>query len=210
MKGWSTPRQLRSGNRGSRARGRGAHAHGSTATFWLRKAEPDRTVSRRLSIRSALSASSVPRAPTTPSSVGTIDHLPMMVSLRSPRCRGRRWSASSGGLRVPFREVPGSSPPPWVPRHAPESCQTRVPPESPGCLARVDISDFPRQHTAQPVCEKVRSDRVLIDSRMLNFFREGRTGSSSSRPASLRADALVARRRAVSSRAASSSTHRRS
>ena len=25
--------------------------------------------------------------------------------------------------------------------------------ESPGCLARVDISGFPRQHTAQPVCE---------------------------------------------------------
>ena len=68
-----------------------------------------------------MSASSVPRAPTTPSSVGTIDHLPMMVSLRSPRCRGRRWSASSGGLRVPFS---GSSRQPLSARGA--SSRTRI------------------------------------------------------------------------------------
>lgn len=204
MKGWSTRRQLRSGNRGSRARGRGAHAHGSTATLWLRKAEPDRTVSRRLSIRSALSASSVPRAPATPSSVGTIDHLPMMVSLRSPRCRGRRWSASSGGLRVPFS---GSSRQRLSARGA--SSRTRFlvsdsNPESRQAVSLGSIFLVFLVNTQRNQSAKNRGEICDCDCALGEFFGERdvdrRTSACSSCCCSP----------AVSRRAASSSTHRRS
>ena len=202
MKGWSTRRQLRSGNRGSRARGRGAHAHGSTATLWLRKAEPDRTVSRRLSIRSALSASSVPRAPTTPSSVGTIDHLPMTVSLRSPRCRGRRWSASSGGLRVPFSGSSRQRLSARVPRHAPESsCQTRI-----QRVARLSRSGryfwFSSSTHSATSLRKTEGKSVTVIALSVNFSER-----DVDRRTALHAAAAAA---VVSRRAASSSTHRRS